>query len=316
MSQDSNQGTLSTTTDFVEAIRPLVELVTASVGADSTKYRYRVKLTQFFQWWEAHGRHPLSRHLVHQFVEDSKARGVPAFDIGHVLTPVKKLAREAAYAGLLDAAQLDGILRVKAPAIHGTRLGNWLTEEQVQAMMALPDRSTLNGKRDIVILGLLLYCGLRRDEALRVRFEHVRIVEQRPCLVNLIGKGDKMRSVPMPAWLFRAIQEWIDAAGLTDGHIIRALPGWNAKVIGPGRMSKVGLWDVVKRYAKKLGIAEVVPHDLRRSFGRIARKNGVPLDQIQQCYGHANLRTTQNYLGDTLDFDHPPCDALPAPQGY
>lgn len=295
---------------------PLVDMVVASVAAPSTKERYARKLRLFFEWWgQGGGRGQFSRHLVNTYCGELRDAGTKGFDIGHSLTAIKKLAREAAYAGFLDAVNLDGILQIKAPPVTGVRLGNWLTEEQVMQLMALPDRNTLVGKRDLVILGLLLYCGLRREEVLRVEFAHIKIVDGRPAIVNLRGKGDKVRSIPMPRWLFSALQEWVDAAGLTDGRIIRPLAGRTPTGPTGALMGKSALWITVKKYARKMGMKDLAPHDMRRTFGRLARKAGIELDQIQQSYGHASVITTQRYIGGTLDFEHAACDALPVPAG-
>lgn len=312
-----NESAVQKATSSSEDFGPLVDLVVASVASPSTKERYGRKLRLFFEWWKVGGgRAPFSRHLINTYIGQQKDAGAKGFDMGHSLTAIKRLAREAAYAGFVDAVTLDSILQIKAPPVTGIRLGNWLTEEQVQQLMALPDRATLAGKRDLVIFGLMLYCGLRREEVLRVGFAHIKIVEGRPAIVNLTGKGDKLRSIPMPVWLFKALQEWVDAAGLTDGLIVRPLMGHNPKAPTGAKMSKSCLWLTIKRYARRMGMADLAPHDMRRTFGRLARKAGIELDQIQQSYGHANLITTQRYIGGTLDFQNAACDALPVPAGY
>ena len=304
-------------TSSSEEFGPLVEMVVASVAAPSTKERYGRKLRLFFEWWRgAGGRAAFSRQLVHTYMEQLRGAGAPGYDIGHSLTAIKKLAREAAYAGFVDAVTLDSILHVPAPPVFGTHLGQWLTAEEVQQLMALPNQATLVGKRDVVIFGLMLYCGLRREEVLRISFAHIKIIDGRPAIVNLTGKGNKVRSIPMPAWLFKAIQAWVDAAGLTDGRLIRQLRGHNPTAPTGPSISKQCLWELVKRYARKLGKPDLSPHDMRRTFGRLARKAGIELDQIQQSYGHANLITTQRYIGGTLDFQNAACDALPVPAGY
>ena len=80
------------------------------------------------------------------------------------LSAVRKLVAEAEKNGLLsgdDAATLNDIPNVRQ---QGTRLGNWLTREQARELLAVPDRSTLKGKRDACILSLLVGCALRRRE--------------------------------------------------------------------------------------------------------------------------------------------------------
>lgn len=299
----------------IDRYRPLVQMVTDSLPSPSAKDCYGRKLRVFLAWWEATGARPFSRQLVQEFVEGLRSENHKAYDIGHYLKAIRAMAREAAYNGHLGAVEMQGVLAIKAPQNRGTRLGNWLSEDQVRTLWTLPDRSTLAGKRDLVLLGFLACCGLRRDEAKRVRFEHVKIIEGRPVIANFEGKGGKTRSVPMPHWLFRAIQEWVDAAGLDGGVIIRALEGWKGKP-GPGEMNSSSIWVIIKRYAQKLGVPDLAPHDFRRTYGRIARAHNIPLDQIQETYGHEDLRTTQRYIGGVTDFANPPCDAIPTPLGF
>jgi integrase len=295
---------------------PLIHMVTASVPSLSAKKTYRRKLKIFFRWWEINGQQPFSRHLIHTYIEQLRAEGFLNYDIGHSLTSIKKLAREAAYAGFIDAIQLDSIQRIKAPPAHLTRMGIWLNEEQMLRLMKIPDRSTLMGKRDVVLIGLMLYCGLRLAETLSIEFANIRIIDGRPCVFNLVGKGSKERTVPMPRWLFLALQEWVDAAGITGGKLIRGLPGHNNQKPLDKPMNPSSAWTRIRKYGVAIDVPDLSPHDFRRTYGRVARKAGVELDQIQQTYGHSSVITTQRYIGGTLNIEHAPCDVLPVPEGF
>jgi len=81
------------------------------------------------------------------------------------LAAVRRLAYEAADSGLLSPDLAAGIRRVKGPKNPGIRLGNRLTAEQAKALWQAPGPSTLKGKRDRALLGVLWGCGLRRGEA-------------------------------------------------------------------------------------------------------------------------------------------------------
>lgn len=306
--------TRTTTTDPADpaTFRPILDLVLNAPLSASTRDRYRRKLLVFLRWWEITGRRPFSRQLVQEHMSAMQAEKLPNWDVAHALIAIKNLTREAAYAGLIDAITLQGILDIKSPPISHARVKNWLTSEEVVRLMSLADRSTLAGKRDTVALGFLLYCGLRRHEAVGVEFRHIQVVEGRPCIVRLMGKGSKHRDIPMPVWLFEAIQDWVDAAGIDGGRILRPLTPNGRALMPSGEINVNGLWRVVKRYAVKLGKPTLAPHDLRRTYAKLARKGGAELDQIQQTCGHASLTTTQEYIG-TLDYDHAPCDALPQP---
>ena len=71
----------------------------------------------------------------------------------------------------------------------GTRLGNWLTREQAKDLLAVPDRSTLKGKRDYVILALLVGCALRRNELAELDVATIQQREGRWVLADLEGQG-------------------------------------------------------------------------------------------------------------------------------
>jgi len=307
----SRRETLATTTDEEADLEALAQVVLSGPLAESTRDRYRRKLKLFVAWWDATGRRPFGPELVVEYLGVLKDAKFKSFDVAHALTAIKRMARAAALRRWIDAIALDAILQVHGPPVYETRVSEWLDEDRIPELMGLPDRSTLVGKRDFVLLGLLLYGGLRATEASRVRFEHLQVRDKRPVIANLIGKGDKPRTVPIPAWLFKAIQEWVDAAGLKDGYLMRALAGHNPHVRSDAPITRKSVHRVVSGYTTAMGLGSIGPHDLRRTKGRVARNRGVPLDQIQQDYGHSNIATTQRYIGGNQNFKDAPCDALP-----
>ena len=99
--------------------------------------------------------------------------------------------------GSEEAASLTDVPNIRQ---KGTRLGNWLTREQAKELLAVPDRSTLKGKRDYVILALLVGCALRRNELAELDVETIQQREGRWVLANLEGKGRRIRTVAIPIW--------------------------------------------------------------------------------------------------------------------
>src|ERR1700693_5191847 len=125
------------------------------------------------------------------------------------LGAVGRLAYEAADCGLLSADLAPGIRRVKGVKKRGMRLGNWLTAEQGHALWQAPDRQRLKGKRDRALLALALACGLRRHEAVTLTLDHLQQREEHRAIVDLVGKGGHVRTVPVPGWVRSEIEEWI-----------------------------------------------------------------------------------------------------------
>ena len=105
----------------------------------------------------------------------------------------------------------------------GVRTGNWLTLKQAEQLITLPDTAKLKGKRDRALLGLLIGCGLRRKEIAELDCERIQQRDARWVIVDLTGKGGRVRTVPMPAWSKSVIDAWVSAAGISSGRIFRPI---------------------------------------------------------------------------------------------
>jgi len=224
------------------------------------------------------------------------------------LSAIRKLALEASDNGALDPQIASGIRTVKGARQEGRRTGNWLTREQAQTWLSAPDMRTLKVLRDRALLAVLIGCGLRRAEATSLSFDHIQQRDGRWVLVDLIGKRDKVRSVPMPAWTKAAIDVWRERAGVAGGLVFRAVNKGD-RVIGDG-ITPQAIRNIVADYAQKLKHQGVAPHDLRRTFAKLAYKGGAALDQIQLSLGHESIQTTENYLGVEQDLTDAPCDHI------
>ena len=115
------------------------------------------------------------------------------------LSAIRKLVGEARRNGMIgleEAANLTDIPNVRQ---KGTRLGNWLTREQAKELLAVPDRSTLKGKRNYVIIALLVGCALRRQELASLTIEDIQLREGRWVIIYLRGKGGRLRTVAVPS---------------------------------------------------------------------------------------------------------------------
>jgi len=279
----------------------VIGLVTDALNSPHSRRTYRTALLEFFAWWEAEARPLLSRATVQRYKQALLTRGLASSSVNVKLCAIRKLAAEAAANNLLDAQLASGISSVKGVPQTGQRIGNWLSLAEAQAVLDMPD-SSLKGKRDRALLALAIGTGLRRSELAGLTFDHIQQREGRWVIVNLAGKGGRTRSVPMPSWCKAAIDAWASAAGITSGRILRAIDK-AGKVWGDG-VSSQALYKHIKTYAR------VAPHDLRRTFAKLARKGGSHIEQIMLSLGHASIETTQVYLGLELDLADAPCDHL------
>lgn len=285
-----------------------IEMVLNGLSSEHSRRAYGRALIDFFRWHAQAGRPALNKELIQRYAAELRDAGLSSSSINQRLSAIRKLATEAADNGALDQQIASGIRAVKGARQEGRRTGNWLTREQAQAWLGAPDTRTLKGLRDRALLAVLIGCGLRRAEAANLSFEHVQQRDGRWVLVDLIGKRDKVRSVPMPGWTKAAIDGWSVRAGVTEGLVFRAVNKGD-RVMGDG-ITPQAIRNIVTDYAEKLKHAGVAPHDLRRTFAKLAYKGGAALDQIQLSLGHESIQTTENYLGVEQDLTDAPCDHL------
>jgi integrase len=211
------------------------------------------------------------------------------------LSAIRRLADESAESGWLSPELATGIRRVRGVRQLGRRIGNWLTRDQAQQLLCAVNRYTLRGKREAAVMGLLLGCGLRRSEVASLRVDQLQLRESHCVIVDLTGKGGRVRTVPVPGWCKELLDRWITASAVKEGKIFRQVRKNGSRQEAGVTVSVV--WDVVKQSAKNAGIAHLAPHDLRRSCARLCHESGGELEQIQFLLGHASVLTTERYLG-------------------
>lgn len=155
-------------------------------------------------------------------------------------------------------------------------------------------------------MAILIGCGLRRAEDSILSFHHIEQREERWAIVDIVGKRDKMRTVPMSSWAKACVDAWKTVAHLESGFVLRRVNKGD-KLMGES-ITPQAIRDIVNGYAKKLENQGIAPHDLRRTFAKLAHKGGSPIDQIQLSLGHDSIQTTEKYLGVEQDLTDAPCD--------
>jgi site-specific recombinase XerD len=291
-----------------EAEARAIEMVLDGLPSEHSRRAYERALFDFFHWHRGVRRPQLNKAVVQRYAAELREAGMSASSVNLRLSAIRKLAAEAADNGLLDAQIAGGIRAVKGARQEGRRTGNWLTREEAQGWLSAPDKRTMRGRRDRALLAVLIGCGLRRSEAASLTFGHVQQRDGRWVLVDLIGKRDKVRSVPMPNWAKAAIDDWSAASGVADGLVFRAVNKGD-RMVGDG-ITPQAIYNIIVRYAGELQKHGVAPHDLRRTFAKLAHKGGAAIDQIQLSLGHESIQTTEEYLGVEQDLTDAPCDHL------
>jgi site-specific recombinase XerD len=266
-----------------------------SLTSPESRRSYEFAIQNFVYWYCSEPRLALNRIVVTRYRMQLEQLRLAPSTINQRLAAVRRLAYEAADAGLLSPELAAGIKRVKGVKQLGVRLGNWLTAEQGRSLMNAPAGQTLRGKRDRAILGVLLGCGLRRSELVHLKVEDVQQREDHWAIVDLVGKGGHIRTVPVPDWVKKRMDEWTRASEIRSGSLFRSI-NKSGIVWGNGVTEKV-IWYVVRNFAKTIGIEKIAPHDLRRTCARLCHVAGGELEQIQFLLGHVSVQTTERYLG-------------------
>lgn len=303
----------------------IVELATNGLNSENSRVMYAFSIRAFLDWRRKHDNPALSPALIESYKkflllegrkEVLRRRGIepeedlPAYSSESVnlqLCAVRRLVRVAAENGIVDDSLADRIGHVKGVRSSGHRVGNWLTREEAQTMLHLPNTATLRGLRDRALLAVLLGAGLRRSEAVALTCRHIQKREGRWMIVDIRGKGRRVRSIPIPIWVKTALDGWLVTAGIRSGPVFRKV--YKSEKISPRPFSNDSVYKIVRQYGSEFGEG-IATHDLRRTFAKLARQGGSPIDQIQLTLGHASVATTERYLGTEQNITDAPSDRL------
>ena len=179
-------------------------------------------MEQFIGWYCSEPRLALNRTVVLRFRLYLESLGLAAGTVNQRLAAVRRLAYEAGDSGLLSPELAAGIRRVKGAKQLGARMGNWLTQDQAQLLLEKADGDDLRSVRDLAMISVLVGCGLRRAELSALTVEDLQIRQGQWAIVDLVGKGGHVRTVPMPAWVKEAVDRWRASAKVTAGRIFWA----------------------------------------------------------------------------------------------
>jgi site-specific recombinase XerC len=261
----------------------ITSLVLDGLSSPHTRRAYSQALDEFLIWFHDDPGRQFNKATVQKYRSELETKGLAPSSINVRLSAIRRLALEAADNGVMAPELAAGIGRAKGAKRSGVRLGHWLTAEQAERFLALPNTTTLKGIRDGAVLAILLGAGLRRAELASLDFEHIQRRDGRWVIVDLAGKQGRIRSVPIPLWAYAAVTRWKDVAGISEGAVFRSVTRHGR--LTPRQISPQGVFMIVKTYADQLH-AVVRPHDLRRSFARLAHTGQAPISPACSSMGN------------------------------
>jgi len=285
----------------------LVRVVLNSLPSPLSKRVYKMAIRDFLQYWKSNEKPAMDKLFLQTYIAFMQDQGTGEASINLRLAAIRKLTREASELQIWPDTVAAAFASVKNIPQRGKRTGNWLSLEQAQLLINAPDISTPIGLRNRAILATLLGCGLRRLELVNLSINQLQLRDERWVIANLVGKRNKTRTVTVPTWTKQAIDDYLDATQIYSGQLFQAMRK-NGEIKWD-HISPETVREVVRLNAQKCGF-KITPHDLRRTYAKLALKNGAKIEQIQLNLGHQSLATTQVYLGTDLDLANGPGDFL------
>ncbi len=238
----------------------------------------------------------LSRSDIQDFILNLKERGYTETSVARKVAAVRSFFAFLAAEGSITANPTEGL---SSPRV-GKTLPKAISPNEVDELLEQPARrSTPEAKRDRAMLELLYATGMRVTELVSLDMENLNLDPRSP-FVRCIGKGAKERSIPIHDHALEALNGYLE-----DGRPIMVRnhdePALFVNRRGE-RLTRQGFWLILKGYAKSANLGDgVTPHTLRHSFATHMLRGGMPLRNVQEMLGHANISTTQVYTHLTSD---------------
>ena len=194
---------------------------------------------------------------------------------------------------ILEATPMDNVESPK----RWQKIPDVLSVEEVEKVLSLPKLSTLKGLRDSALMEFMYATGARVSEV--INFKLINILEEYK-FVRIIGKGNKERVVPIGDVALNAIDRYLKARHKKIVKNIRDSEYLFLNLKG-NKLSRSGVWRIIKAYFLQIGREDAYPHIFRHSFATHLLNNGADIRYVQEMLGHSDISTTQIYTHLTMD---------------
>ncbi len=190
---------------------------------------------------------------------------------------------------LEDYASFDPTINLFTPKLY-FNLPEYLTIDEVEKLINVPDPKNFLGLRNKTILEMLYSTGMRISELISLERNNIDIEEN---FIKCKGKGNKERLIPITTVLKNLIVNYVEKASINPKYLVQPflfISNWNKK------FTRTGVWKIIKACQKESGIKKnITPHILRHSFATHLLERNIDLSVLQRLLGHSNITTTQIY---------------------
>ncbi|MDB5705505.1 MAG: integrase [Sphingomonas bacterium] len=224
-------------------------------------------------------------------LEASRSIGIKTRNLR--LTAIRAFLRFVALEEPAYAGQIQRVLAIPGK-LHDKREVHFLTRDEINAILAAPDRSSWIGRRDHMLLHLAAQTGLRLSEI--VQLERTAVVLGTGAHVRCLGKGRKERCTPLTTQTRRALQAWLKEAGKLGST--KLFPNIHGGALSADAVQRLLSRHVATaaRACPSLRRKRVTPHVLRHTAAMELLQAGVDISVIALWLGHESIKTTQVYL--------------------
>lgn len=252
--------------------------------------------------WAAHTSTPINQRSaddVLAFNRSLQAKGLAPASVNRAMAAVRGLHRFLVAEDLMSTDPTADVEAGRLPR----GLPKALTEDEVSRLLDAVTGQTPADRRDRAILEVLYGTGMRISEMVALSLEDLDLDG---ALMRVTGKGDKQRLVPVGRLAAAAVDDWLSPGGRSS----MAPETWarrsdqNAVFLNQrgGRLSRQGIWGVVRKHGLTAGIADrLTPHVLRHSCATHMLDHGADIRTVQELLGHASVTTTQLYTKVSMD---------------
>ncbi|HXH73954.1 MAG TPA: tyrosine-type recombinase/integrase [Bacteriovoracaceae bacterium] len=268
--------------------------------SEDTKKAYIKDLKFFFEFLHS-GKvlieHPSEIKSYHfQLYRDHLLeRGLASATINRRLVCIRSFIKWAVAARIMEFNPLDV---VKLPKVQTESPTVAFDDVEVLQMINAPDISTHKGRNHRLVMVLLFNLGLRRSELTSIQM-HMMVQDRGHFILRILGKGDKLRIIPLNTYVSSEIQKYIQS--LRDNGIELEAHDWllqtELKFRNDRPMDGSTIYRVIERYVKKLGINKAVsPHSCRATvISHLLDTQEAQIRDVATFAGHSNITTTERY---------------------
>ena len=277
--------------EIADRVESYLDYLDVEYGASRhTLAAYRSDLAQFQLFLHERGVERLdliTPEYVLEFLRSQKEAGIHVNTLARRLVAIRMLFRFLWTEGVVSK---DVTADLQSPKLW-RYLPDTLTEQDVEDLLDAPDRTTLLGIRDRALLEVFYATGARVSEVAELTLGLVKLDYG---YLIVFGKRRKERLVPIGEVAKAALGHYLERARM---EILGPRPSDYVFVSRRApRLSRSGIWSLVRKYALKAAIAKrVSPHTLRHSFATHMLAHGADLRSVQTLLGHASIATTQIY---------------------